>query len=124
MLQGLFASMSPDEQALFSEAEVAALERALDKRQRKAHRVDLRGSVKFWRWHTYFVFLSGVDQRTPSRREQELARRGKALLLISVITVSMLFGLLALYLIKSALGINLFPGFSLGIWGWFQGTFM
>jgi hypothetical protein len=25
-----------------------------------------------------------------------------------------------LYLLKSALGINLFPGFSLGLWDWFK----
>ena len=31
--------------------------------------------------------------------------------------VSTLMGLLILYLIKSALGINLFEHFSLGIWG-------
>ena len=29
-----------------------------------------------------------------------------------------LLGLLALYIAKSAAGIDLFPGFSLGIWGW------
>jgi hypothetical protein len=25
-----------------------------------------------------------------------------------------------LYLVKSALGIDLIPGFSFGVWGWFQ----
>jgi hypothetical protein len=29
-------------------------------------------------------------------------------------------GVLALYLIKSALGIDLIEGFSFGVWGWFQ----
>lgn len=31
-----------------------------------------------------------------------------------------LCALLALYLIKSALGVNLVEGYSLGVWGWFQ----
>lgn len=29
-------------------------------------------------------------------------------------------GVLVLYLIKSALGIDLIEGFSFGVWGWFQ----
>lgn len=29
-------------------------------------------------------------------------------------------GVLVLYLIKSALGIDLIPSFSFGVWGWFQ----
>ena len=31
---------------------------------------------------------------------------------------------LVLYLVKSALGIDLVPGFSLGVWGWFKGVFL
>jgi hypothetical protein len=30
-------------------------------------------------------------------------------------------GILVLYLVKSALGINLIEGFSFGIWDWFKG---
>lgn len=37
---------------------------------------------------------------------------------------SVLTGLLLLYLLKSALGIDLVPGFSLGIWGWFKDVFL
>ena len=29
-------------------------------------------------------------------------------------------GVLILYLVKSALGIDLIPGFLFGVWGWFQ----
>jgi hypothetical protein len=32
----------------------------------------------------------------------------------------MLAGLLLLYLVKSALGIDLFDGYSFGIWHWFK----
>jgi hypothetical protein len=28
-----------------------------------------------------------------------------------------------LYILKTALGINLFEGFSLGLWGWLKQTF-
>ena len=43
-----------------------------------------------------------------------------ALMLALFVTFCTLFGLLVLYLIKSALGINLFEDFSLGIWSWFK----
>jgi hypothetical protein len=33
-----------------------------------------------------------------------------------------LCGLVIIYLIKSALGIDLLEGFSLGLWGWFNET--
>ena len=36
------------------------------------------------------------------------------------VCVSTLFGLIVLYLIKSALGINLIEGWSLGLWDWFK----
>jgi len=58
-----------------------------------------------------------------TRREQEVARLAMALFIAAFITLSGLFGLLVLYLAKSAAGIDLLPGFSLGIWGWFQSVF-
>ena len=41
--------------------------------------------------------------------------------LIFNILASTLFGILVLYLIKSALGIDIFKGFSFGVWDWFKG---
>jgi|TARA_R110000851_G_scaffold90253_4_gene197037 hypothetical protein len=43
-----------------------------------------------------------------------------AMLVFTVIFASMLLGLLVLYIIKSALGIDLFPDTSLGIWDQFK----
>ncbi|MCP3667405.1 MAG: hypothetical protein GY696_33745 [Gammaproteobacteria bacterium] len=45
------------------------------------------------------------------------------LLLAGFISFSILMGLLVRYLVKSALGIDLIPGFSLGIWGGFKALF-
>ena len=47
-----------------------------------------------------------------------------ALMFALFITFSVLSGLLILYLIKSALGINLFENFSLGIWSWFKANIL
>ena len=38
------------------------------------------------------------------------------------VTVSTLVGVLALYLLKSALGIDIIPGYSFAIWDWFRGV--
>ncbi|HBB24465.1 MAG TPA: 3-phosphoshikimate 1-carboxyvinyltransferase, partial [Pseudomonas sp.] len=44
----------------------------------------------------------------------------KAALATLFLLFSALVGLVILYLLKSALGINLFPDFSLGLWDWFK----
>lgn len=84
------------------------------------HAVDLRWTLKFWRWRYYFVVLAGRNRRELSRREREIARVAMVLSLAIFLVFSMLLGLLVLYLVKSALGVDLLPGFSIGIWGWFQ----
>jgi len=40
------------------------------------------------------------------------------------LTIGSVLGVLILYLVKSALGIDLIPGFSFGVWGWFQEEFL
>jgi hypothetical protein len=47
-----------------------------------------------------------------------------ATVLAVVLTVGTVLGVLILYLVKSALGIDLIPGFSFGVWGWFQEEFL
>ncbi len=123
-VEGLFARMPADEQALFTEEQLIALKSVMGARQWGAHSVDLRWTFKFWRWRYYFVFLSGVNRRPPSRAVHELELLGKTILLFTFLSFSIISGLLAVYLVKSALGIDLIPGFSLGIWGWFQETFL
>lgn len=48
----------------------------------------------------------------------------RAVFLFGLMLFSCLFLLMVLYLAKSAMGINLFPDFSLGIWQWFKGNVM
>ena len=45
-------------------------------------------------------------------------------MLLLVLTFCTLVGILVLYLIKSALGIDLIPGFSFGVWDWFNEEFL
>lgn len=120
LIRRLKAKMPQDIAESFTEEQLIALNKAIGGRSWAKHKVDLRGTVNIWRSSFYFVLLAGQNRRELSRLEQQLGRMTLALMLALFVTVSTLFGLLALYLIKSALGINLFENFSLGIWSWFK----
>ncbi len=108
----------------FSEAQLLALKVALGGRTWGAHAVDLRFTLKWWRWQYYVVLLLGRNRRVLSARKQHIQRVTMTLVTSVFLLVSTLMGILVLYLIKSALGIDLIPGFSFGVWGWFQDTFL
>nr|WP_194362764.1 3-phosphoshikimate 1-carboxyvinyltransferase [Neptunicella marina] len=107
----------------FSESQLSSLKAALASRQWGHHNIDIRGTVPWFKYRYYYVFLAGKNRRQLSDREQRVSNMLKAALMSAFMLFSCLFGLLCLYLIKSALGINLFEHFSLGIWDWFKVTF-
>jgi hypothetical protein len=108
----------------FTDAQLVALKVALGGRTWGAHAVDARWTLKWWRWQYYFVFLAGRNRRVLTDREQTIQRLAMATVLAVVLTVGTVLGVLILYLVKSALGIDLIPGFSFGVWGWFQEEFL
>nr|WP_314562057.1 3-phosphoshikimate 1-carboxyvinyltransferase [uncultured Pseudomonas sp.] len=107
----------------FTDEQLEALKLAFGTRSWGKHSVDLRGTVKFWHRRYYFVFLAGRNYRQLSRLEQELSLLGKATVLAVILLACGLVGLLLLYLLKSALGIDIFPDYSFGVWTWFKGLF-
>ena len=122
-IQHLLGRMPQDIADTFTEAQLASLRLALGARSWGRHAVDVRGTVVFWRWRYYYVFLLGRNRRELTRREKQLSLLLQAVFLSALLLLSTLLGLLVLYLVKSALGIDLFPGFSLGIWSWFKQQF-
>jgi hypothetical protein len=104
----------------FSAEQLLALKVALGGRTWGAHALDARWTLKWWRWQYYFVLLAGRNRRVLTDREQTIQRLAMATFLGVFLTFSALVGILVLYLIKSALGIDLIPGYSFGVWGWFQ----
>jgi hypothetical protein len=104
----------------FSDAQLVALKVALGGRTWGAHAVDARWTLKWWRWQYYFVFLVGRNKRVLSARERQVQRLSMAIVLTVFLLVSAAVGIVVLYLVKSALGIDLIPGFSFGVWDWFQ----
>ncbi|WP_339726347.1 3-phosphoshikimate 1-carboxyvinyltransferase [uncultured Paraglaciecola sp.] len=106
----------------FTEEQLLHLKVALGARKWGRHKVDVRGTLKvpFIPQQLYYVFLIGRNYRSLSRREKRISAFTVTLITSLWLCFCILFGLLVLYLVKSALGINLFEGFSLGIWGWFK----
>lgn len=82
------------------------------------HQIDIRRSFPFFSKRYYLVFLFGRDLRRQHRQESTLSRMLLTfLLLIAVLFVTCCI-LLTLYMIKSALGIDVFQNFHVGIWDW------
>ena len=119
-IDGLAERLPDEVMATFTREQLDALKVAFGARQWGRHPVDLRGTLKWWGWRYYFVLLIGRNRRDLSRTQQDLSLSAKAAGISIFLLISLGIGLLFLYLLKSALGINLFSGFSLGVWDWFN----
>ena len=122
-IKSLLERMPKNIQSTFTDEQLAHLKIAIGARQWGNHTVDCRGVVKFFKYRYYYVFLAGRNRRELSAKEQKIARFTQALILSIAATFIILFTLLVLYLVKSALGIDIFDGYSFGVWSWFKGLF-
>ena len=112
----------------FTDEQLLSLKIALSGRRWGKHALDIRGTFGFWTWKYYYVVLAGRERRLLSPREERLHRLTNTMFMIGFLTFSTLLGLLILYLIKSALGIDIFPdshlriipGYDGSTWKWFQ----
>lgn len=108
----------------FNEEQLEAIKQSMTETTWKKHSVDFRSTIPFFSYQYYLVFIAGRDQRQMTREEIRFKRLALLSLFVAFITFSTLLGLLVIYLIKSALGIDIFPNFSFGIWTWFQAKFL
>ena len=122
-IRSLLERMPKNIQTTFTDEQLAHLKVAIGARQWGNHAIDCRGVVKFFKYRYYYVFLAGRNRRELSIKEQKIASFTQALILSTTVTFIILFILLVLYLLKSALGIDIFSGYSFGIWSWFKGLF-
>lgn len=83
------------------------------------HPVDIRTSFPFFHRRYFMVFLFGRDKRKRIRETGAVERVFSTLCITVGVLFCLLSILLALYMIKSALGIDVFKHFHVGIWGWF-----
>lgn len=109
----------------YSDQQLEGIRVALGDRTWGKHFVDSRGTfaLPFIPWRFFYVFLLGKNRRTYTRREKRASMLMFIGLIFSFIGISIVFGLFTLYILKSALGIDLLEGTSLGIWDWFKEFF-
>jgi hypothetical protein len=109
----------------FNDEQLMHIRNAIGARNWGNHSIDKRGvlALPMFSWRYYYVFLAGRNRRNLNSTEKNISRWLGSLLLASVTALVILFILLVLYLLKSAAGVDLFPGFSLGIWTWFKSVF-
>ncbi|WP_299791847.1 hypothetical protein [uncultured Shewanella sp.] len=115
----------PDDLAdSYSERQLQGLRVALGDRTWGKHFIDYRGTfaITFVRWRFYYVFLLGKNRRAYTRREKHASLLMFMGLIIMFLIISLSLGLLSLYILKSALGIDLMEESSLGLWDWFKGV--
>lgn len=122
-VQNLLSRMSNDVARSFTDEQLLALKVAVGSRSWGKHKVDFRGTfpLPFFKSKIYYVFLMGRNHRNLTRQEQLISAFTLAMFITLLITFSVLMGILVLYLLKSALGIDLIDGYSFGIWTWFKG---
>ena len=122
-IRSLLERMPKNIQTTFTDEQLTHLKIAIGARQWGNHAVDCRGVIKLFKYRYYYVFLAGRNRRELSAKEQKIARFTQAFILSIAIIFIILFTFLVLYLIKSALGIDIFEGYSFGVWSWFKGLF-
>ena len=104
----------------FNDAQLKAIAYAFGTRRWRDHALDLRMLLSLFGRSFYFVILAGAERRTRKRRLRDrllhpLISIGNGIV-AAVFFMGILFSTLgSLYVLKSVLGINLLPGFSLGI---------
>ena len=114
--------LQQETQQSLSEEQKQAIEKAVNQVGLVAkHSVDIRKSFPWFGKRYYVVVLSGRDRRAAARQgESKWIVYATTALITTFVLAGGVLVFLALYLLKSALGIDLFENFSLGIWDWFQ----
>lgn len=119
-VKSLLERMPKSIQNSFTEEQLSHLKIAIGARQWGNHVIDYRGVIKIFRYRYYYVLLAGRNRRELSAKEQKIASVAQAIFFIVIFSLITVLTFLSLYLIKSALGIDIFEGFSFGIWDWFK----
>jgi hypothetical protein len=121
----LLSGMEKSVAESFTYQQRKALRKSINTQDWRSHNVDFRPTLAlpFLPWSFYVVFLVGVNRRglLPAERFIAFTMFLLAIFVFGLILVGCLFVLI--YLLKSWLGIDLFPNESLGIWDKFKSYF-
>lgn len=116
LLIRLFAHTPPEFAATFSDEQIAGLNAALVDADTRYHAIDYRTSISFFGIPFYITFLMGRERRSRERLAMEGQTQVHRIAIAHVVLTLMIalscFAAIAciLYLVKSAMGIDLFDG--------------
>ena len=121
-IQSLLSRLPNETAASLTDQQLKDLKLVLSSGSWRKHRVDIRTtvSIPFYPSKIYFVLLMGKNLRTLSDEEKNAAFLTSLILIGVFFSLSASIVLVTLYAIKSFLGINLFPNYSLGLWDWMK----
>jgi len=120
-LEQFFSRIPRDMAESFSDDQLLAIKRAFADQVGKDHSIDIRVSLPLLFRRYYMVFIAGPERRDQARRRRDKGTRriAKGTNIVFMIFLSF-WGVISvlgmLYLLKSALGIDLLPDTSLGFW--------
>lgn len=121
LLSGMETSVADS----FTYKQRKALQKSITTQDWRQHNVDFRPTLAlpFLPWSFYLVFLVGINRRglLPAERFIAFTMLLFVIFIIGLILIACAFVLI--YLLKSWLGIDLFPNESLGIWDNFKNYF-
>nr|WP_287855998.1 hypothetical protein [Klebsiella sp.] len=120
VVERFYSSLDPEVEASLTAEQKQGIEQALVRASLASrHRIDFRHSFPFLHRRYFVVFLFGRDLRKMPRESTLLGRFFSTLAITLAVLFVILAVLLALYMFKSALGIDVFKNFHVGIWTWF-----
>jgi hypothetical protein len=121
-IMSLLSRLPLETASSLTDTQLVHIKIAIGSGQYRKHKIDVRGTlpVPFKPYRVYFVLLMGRNVRDLSRQEISITIASLLILSSLFMVISSLLGLVILYLLKSALGINLLDGFSLGLWEWYK----
>jgi hypothetical protein len=125
MVNQLLGKMDKPIADSFTYQQRKALQKVISTRDWQNHNVDFRPTLAlpFLPWNFYIVFLFGINKRGLLPAERFMATTMFLLILFffGLFVIGCVF--VILYLVKSWLGIDIFPDSSLGLWDEFKNLF-
>lgn len=120
-VQQFYTLLDKDTQDNLTQEQKEAIEQALNTVSLVNRQpVDIRKSFPFFGKRYFFVFLAGKDRRRLPRDKFSLSEYLVLVMVVLLILSMASLSVLALYLLKSAVGIDIFQDYSFGIWDWFK----
>lgn len=120
LVREMLAKLPAQDRDSFTDEQIRALLASLDGKAAGNQGADLTSNPRFWRTYNDIVMLGGGAGNACGKGGSALSNLTRLVAIAGLFGTLFLFFGLALYVIKSALGIDFLPGFSFGIWDWFK----